>query len=83
MSLRNKGWVLPTYCMLRDTDKEGRRMTITLDEHMSNVIAYIADKCLASPTQVIVEAITEYYADEIRELERKEEWRLKTRCKKN
>ena len=48
-------------------------MTITLDEHMSNVIAYIADRCLASPTQVIVEAITEYYADEIRELEREEE----------
>ena len=48
-------------------------MTITLDEHMSNVISYIADKCLASHTQVIVEAITEYYADEIRELEKKEE----------
>ena len=48
-------------------------MTITLDEHMSNVIAYIADKCQASHAQIIVEAITEYYSDEIRELERKEE----------
>lgn len=47
-------------------------MTISLDEHMSSVIAYIADKCMASPTQIIVEAITEYYADEIRELEGKE-----------
>ena len=49
-------------------------MTIKLDEHMSNVITYIADMCAASPTEVIVEAITEYYSDEIRELEREEAW---------
>ena len=53
----------------------GKIMTIVLnlDEHASNVIAYIADKCMASPAQIIIEAINEYYADEIRELERKEE----------
>lgn len=47
-------------------------MTIILYGHMSNVISYIADMCLASPAQIIVEAITEYYSDEIRELERKD-----------
>ena len=48
-------------------------ITLELDHHASNVLTYLMDKYRANSAQIIVEAINEYYADDIKELERKEE----------
>ena len=46
---------------------------ISIDEHLSNIIEYLKDKYCTSTENIITEAITEYYAEEIEELVRKEE----------
>lgn len=56
--------------------KEERGMKsvyISIDEHLSNIIEYLKDKYCTSTENIITEAITEYYAEEIEELVRKEE----------
>lgn len=44
---------------------------ISIDKHLSNIIEYLKDKYCTSTENIITEAITEYYAEEIEELVRK------------
>lgn len=46
-------------------------INLCLDNHLLNVIEYLKDKYCTSAERLIVEAITEYYSEEIEELERK------------
>ena len=48
-------------------------ITLVLDHHASNVLAYLKDKYQTNYAQIIVEALNEHYAEDIKELERKEE----------
>lgn len=49
-----------------------RTIVIKLDDHTGNLLEYIKDKYRTSEARLIEEAIREYYAEEMRELERKE-----------
>lgn len=49
-----------------------KTLVLVLDHHASNVLAYLEDKYNSSPAELITEALTEYYADDIKELEREE-----------
>lgn len=44
---------------------------ISIDKHLSNIIEYLKDKYCTTTESIITEAITEYYAEEIKELKRK------------
>lgn len=50
-------------------------MTIELvfDHHASNVITYLLDKYKLTHGELIIKALNEYYAEDIKELEREEE----------
>ena len=50
-----------------------RIITLVLNNHASNVLAYLKDKYQTNEAEIIVEALNEYYAEDIKELERKEE----------
>ena len=61
-------------CMELEGRKEIRMRTIVIkvDDHTGNLLEYIKDKYRTSEARLIEEAIREYYAEEMRELERKE-----------
>lgn len=50
-----------------------RKITLAFDERSNNILRYLEDKYKATPAELIIEALNHYYAEEIEELERKEE----------
>lgn len=53
--------------------KEDMIITLYADKHARNVFAYLEDKYDQTPTQLINRALMGFYAEDIKELERKEE----------
>ena len=54
-------------------ERRMRKITLAFDEHSNNILTYLEDKYKATPAELIIEALNNYYAEEIEELERKEE----------
>ena len=55
-----------------DKYKDGMVITLYADKHAQNVFAYLEDKYDQTPTQLINRALMGFYAEDIKELERKE-----------